>query len=84
MFNKKLVGLVIAQSFLVGSLWAAADKACLKSASDAYKTEIAACKDMKGADKKACKKTAKENKAKAKAACSATPATPTESAPATK
>jgi hypothetical protein len=82
MFNKKLVGLVIAQSFLVGSLWAAVDKACLKSASDAYKTEIAACKDLKGADKKACKKTAKENKVKAKAACKTPAAAPTETAPA--
>ena len=79
MFNRKLVGLVVAQSFLVGSLWAAADKACVKSANEAYKTEVAACKDMKGAEKKACKKTAKENKAKAKEACNA-PAAPAPAA----
>ncbi|MDB5048450.1 MAG: hypothetical protein JWO30_1521 [Fibrobacteres bacterium] len=85
MFNRKIVGLVIAQTFLAASIFAAADKACLKSADDAYKTELAGCKDMKGAEKKTCKKTAKDNKTKAKAACSApaaAPAAPAEPAPA--
>jgi hypothetical protein len=74
MINGKIISMFVVPAFLAGSLWAAADKACLKSAGEAYKVELAGCKDMKGADKKACKKTAKENKAKAKAACSAAPA----------
>ncbi len=82
MLNKKIFALVIAQTFLVSSLWAAADKACLKTAKEANKTEMATCKDMKGADKKACLKTAKENYKTAKAACSAPAAPAAEPAPA--
>lgn len=76
MFNKKIAALLIAGSFCATSLFAAADKACLKSANDAYKTELAGCKDMKGAEKKTCKKTAKTNKATAVAACKTPAAAP--------
>ena len=70
MFNKKIVGLVMAQALLVAPLWANAKKDCIKAANTQFKSDMANCKDLKGADKKACKKTAKENRDKAKAACS--------------
>ncbi len=74
MFSKKIAGVILVQSFLVASLWASTDKTCVKNANSTYKTDIAACKELKGAEKKSCKKTAKEKKTEAKAACKAAPA----------
>ncbi len=82
MFNKKIAGLVIAM--VVSAPFADAAKDCVKAAKAAYKTEMAGCKDMKGAEKKTCLKTAKTNMATAKAACKTPAAAPaTEAAPAT-
>lgn len=74
MLNKNVVIAFAVRSLFAGALWANTNKACLKTANMTYKSDIAACKELKGAEKKSCKKTAKENRTQAKAACKASPA----------